>query len=418
MTSEVLNFIDGSKEVALKMLEEAVSIPTVNPPGENYKEFCELALSWLREIGLKADVIKVPERYLAKHLPEEWVNYPRYILICRVGSGGEILHLNGHYDVVPPGKGWKTDPFKLFAVDDRVYGRGVADMKGGIISMILTLRAITELNVDLNGVLELSLTPDEEIGGKTGVGFLIQKGITKPNYVIIAEASSRNNVYIGHKGLVWLEVLVKGKQAHGSSPWLGVNAFEGMVRVANRLMNNLKPRVESRVSKFKTIDPRGRRATIMIGGVVKGGVKVNVVPDEVSFTIDRRLIPEESVDEAVDEIRREIESIKDVNCELSVLEKANPCITPLNSKLVTELSNSIEKVLGERPELTMCVGGLDMRYFVEAGADAVAYGPGSAEAAHTANEYIDLSDVLAASKVYALTCLSLLTHQSLNLNIN
>ncbi len=411
--NKLFKLVEESREFAKDLLVNMISLPTVNPPGENYLEFCGLFKEVLNNIGLKTEIKRVPDEFVKKHLSKESWNYPRYIVVAKLGEGRPILHFNGHYDVVPPGTGWKkTDPFKPRIIGDLIYGRGATDMKGGLTSIVTAVKAIIESNIELNGCLEISATPDEETGGETGVGYMVENELVSPDYAIIAEPSGIDNIYFGHKGAVWLKVTIYGKQAHGSTPWLGINAFEKTAKVVNYLVKELKPKLSKKVSKYETIDPRGRTATINIGGVVSGGAKINIVPGEVWFTIDRRIIPEEEIDEAINEIKTVLEKAKredsEIEYKIDVLGKLKPCITPIDSKIIKALSNSIKKTLKRPAKLTMCIGGLDMRYFVKKGVETVTYGPGEVSVAHMADEYVRIDSLIAVSKVYASTILNVL----------
>ena len=173
------------------------------------------------------------------------VDYPRFIALARLKgvSDRPVLHFNGYYDVVPPGSGWSiTEPFKAKVASGRIYGRGSTDMKCGITSILIASKALAEFCSNFNGSIELSFTPDEEVGGATGVGYILRRGIAFPDYCIIAEPSSTECIWFSHKEVLWVRVVVKGKAAHGSTPWLGVNAFEEMVEVAHAMINELKQR--------------------------------------------------------------------------------------------------------------------------------------------------------------------------------
>jgi len=242
---------------------------------------------------------------------------------------------------------------------------------------------------------------------------MLEAGITKPDYAIVAEPSGLNNVWIGNKGAVWAVVEVIGKQVHGSTPWLGTNAFEKMVELAYLMIKELKPKIESKKSKYPYEDPRGAMATINIGGKVEGGAKINIVPGFYSFTIDRRVIPEETADEAERELLEFIEyakkKIPDLNVRLKILSKSDACVTKEDSQIVKAVSSSVEEIIHKKPSITVCIGGLDTRYFQTRGIQAVTYGPGIPKVAHMANEYVRISDVLTVSKVYVKTIGKLLS---------
>jgi succinyl-diaminopimelate desuccinylase len=135
--------VDESYVVGL--LSRLISVPTVNPPGENYGEMAELLRGELEALGLRVEVHRVPDEVVERYYP--WARgHPRYIVLARLSGDGEgpVLHFNGHYDVVPPGQGWSMDPFRPVVRDGRVYGRGASDMKGGIASIVAAVRALVD----------------------------------------------------------------------------------------------------------------------------------------------------------------------------------------------------------------------------------------------------------------------------------
>ena len=396
--------IDKHLEWAISVLKKFIEIPTVNPPGERYGDFVSEASKVLEELGFSVETHEVPKSVVEKYYPE-YADYPRYIVIGRLGGGRPTIQFNGHYDVVPPGAGWSTDPFKLTIKEGRLYGRGSVDMKGGIAASLLAIKAFTESFKEFEGTVEVALVPDEEIGGESGTGYLVRSGLSKPDYVVIAEPSGSDRVWFGHRGALWFYVEVYGKQAHGSAPWLGVNAFEGMVRVAEKFMREYSVKIGSKESKYSYDDPRGAKPTITVGGEVRGGAKINIVPGYYAFSVDRRLIVEESVEEVEKEVMEFIENIRrefpELKINVKVVNRLQPALTDPESELVKVLSESISEVLGVKPKLTVCLGGLDMRFYSEKGIQVVTYGPGPLSLAHQADEYLEIEEFTKVSKVYA-----------------
>ncbi len=402
--SRVLDKIDSLQGYAVKVLSKLISIPTVNPPGEGYGEITGYLRDELEKHGVQVEVHRVPPRVVEKYYPE-YADRPRFIVVARLpGETGKTLHLNGHYDVVPPGTGWTTDPFKPVVRGNRLYGRGASDMKGGIASIVLALVAVAETGWMPPVTLEASFTPDEETGGETGVKYMLDEGIVSPDYAVVAEPSGIGRVWIGNKGAVWARVRVIGRQSHASTPWLGVNAFEKGVELAKLIMEELKPRVEARRSKYDYGDPRAARPTLVLGGEVGGGSKVNTVPGEFYFTIDRRVIPEESADAAAGEIiefvERAREVIEGLRADVEILSVFDATVTDPDTPLVSTLRRAVENITGVYPSAEMCVGGLDTRYFQQRGIQAATYGPGEDAVAHRADEYIYIPNIPVAAKVY------------------
>ncbi|MCI4437265.1 MAG: M20 family metallopeptidase [Ignisphaera sp.] len=388
----------------VKVLKDMISIPTVNPPGERYEDFARYSKEVLEHLGFRVEVVRVPDDYVKRFYPD-YASYPRYIVLARLGEGKPVLQFNGHYDVVPPGSGWTKKPFDPVIEDGKVFGRGADDMKGGIAAFLAAIKAFTGSGKRFKGSVEVALVPDEEIGGETGTGYLVRELRSRPDYVVIAEPSSSETVWIGHKGAVWAIVEVFGRQAHGSTPWLGVNAFEYMVILAHRLVNEYKPLLDSRRSPYEYDDHRGAKPTITIGGEVRGSVKVNVVPGYYAFSIDRRVTPEERVEDVEKEI---IDFVKkasadfppDVKVNVKIVNRLPPALIDPSSHLVKVAKEAAKEVIGKEPRTTVCLGGLDMRYYTEVGISTITYGPGVLGAAHMADEYLTLSEFERMVKIY------------------
>ncbi|AFK51313.1 succinyl-diaminopimelate desuccinylase [Thermogladius calderae 1633] len=353
--------------------------------------------------GVHVTVHRVDDDYVRKHLPREYnPDKPRYILLARVGSGERVLQFNGHYDVVAAGEGWETPPFQPVVKDGLVYGRGATDMKGGIASVVGALAYVAS-GKEPEIVVEAALVPDEEIGGLTGTGYLVNVLGSRPDWVVIAEPSGIDNIYIGHRGGVWAMVKVYGVQAHGSTPWLGDNAFEKMVYLAKLFIEEYKPSLAQRRSRFEYEMPEASNPTLTLGGKLVAPGSINIVPGIVGFSVDRRLIVEERADEVVEELRRFLENASarlGVRAELEVMEKSDPALTDPGSHLVRVLEDSITGTLNLKPRKTICVGGLDLRYYAAKNIQAVAYGPGEVGMAHKVNEYVKLADIVKVAETY------------------
>jgi len=386
------------------LLLDILAIPTISPEGLNYKELVELVKERLNGRGLRSDVHRVPDEVVRSKGPAEANGNPRYILISRYGKGRPVFHMNCHYDVVPGGPGWtETEPFKPVVRDGRVYARGATDTKGGVVSALMTLVAFSELK-DAEGSVEVALVPDEEVGGECGTIYMLDTGLTKPDFSVVVEPSRKENLIVGHKGAVWVEVAMEGKAAHGSTPWLGVNAFEKMVVVAREVQEKLKPLVESRVSAYGYDVPGGERATLLMGGVARAGEKINQVPGTALFTIDRRVLPEEDLKGAEDELLKFIEAL---GAKARVVNRLSPCVVSPSSPLASVISRSALLEFGFSPAPKVCTGGLDMGFYVSRGFECVTYGPGELGLAHAPNEFVTLDDVYAFSRVFLRTAISL-----------
>lgn len=389
-------------KLAVKILSDSIRYKTVL--GEDY----ELIIDYYRELlssnGVHVTVHRVPDEYLTRVLPRQFhPERPRYILLARVGRGHRVLQFNGHYDVVPPGEGWEIDPFTPVIKDNKLYGRGSSDMKGGIAAVLATLIYLAQRRREPEIVVEAAIVPDEEIGGASGTGYLVEQLGSRPDWAVIAEPSGMDTMYLGHRGNVWAILKVHGKQAHGSVPWLGDNAFEKMILLAKIFLDRYKSLLEHRVSKYIYEQPEASKPSVTAGGLLISPGAINIVPGVSGFSIDRRLIVEEETSSVAKEIRNLVESISQetgIKAEVEFVDMSEPAYTPEDSHIVKTLESVIKERIGVTPLKVICAGGLDLKYYSSRGIQAVAYGPGSTNMAHKPNEYIELADLERAIDVY------------------
>jgi len=389
-------------EISQRILVNSVKYPTIL--GDYYEELVYYYADELSKYGIHTTVHRVPKEYCEKVLSKQFnPEKPRNILIARIGSGEKVLQFNGHYDVVAAGSGWSIDPFTPVITNGKIYGRGTTDMKAGIAAFLAAMIYFATTNKEPNIIVEGAVVPDEEIGGATGTGYLVNVLGSRPDFAVIAEPSGAGNIYIGHRGNVWAMVRVRGKQAHGSTPWLGENAFEKMIILADCFVKKYKPLVEARKSNLKYEDPRASSPTITLGGKLEAPGSINTVPGQVGFSIDRRLIVEERAEQVIDELRKFVESASkelDIESEVEIVDYSNPVYVEENHPYVNTMARAVKEALGVEPTRTVCVGGLDLKYYLAEGIPAVAYGPGEVNMAHKADEFVTLESLYNSIKVY------------------
>ncbi len=388
-------------------LLELIRIPSVNPPGENYKEIVDLLASLMEEAGLKVSVFEPPQSLLEslKLKPPR----PSIVGILEAETPGKTLHLNGHYDVVPAGEGWTSNPFQPKVEGGKIFGRGAVDMKGGLASMLTALKALSKVGLPSGRVI-FSVVPDEESGGLAGAGFLVEKHLPKGDAAIIGEPSGVGRISLANFGALWLEVTVHGKAAHTTMYRLGVNAVEKAASLILEL-SKLKRQLEKRKTRF-AMSRSCETAAINVGGLISGGLRVNMLPDRCTFTIDRRLIPEETLEEAERELLQALKEAEEKDPQLKIEVKqvfsAKPVSTPETSEICLAASSAVKTILGVNPVFSGFPGFTDMRFFAEH-MPAITYGPGNPEIVHSPNEHIAIKELLTAAKVYGLTTLRFLS---------
>ncbi len=400
MKRRVFERIEESRQEIVEFTKEIIEIPTINPPGENYRWCVEFLRGKLEEMGLETKTIEVPKAELKDFAPHG-EGLPRPSLLSELGEGARRLQIHCHYDVVPG----KEDQFRAYLEGERLYGRGSSDMKGGLASTIYAVKALIDLEIDLDGVVSLSMTPDEETGGLAGAKFLLDKGyLERPDGVVMPEPTS-GLIWNASRGVLALRLTVKGRSAHSAIPHLGVNAFDGMLDLAERLRE-----IEERVGERRTghyISPEESRSSVlMMGGEVEGGRRFNIVPDVCSFTIDRRFNPEEKLEEARDEILGVVEELRVRGLEIDVetMLEGDPVDVSPEEDVCRCLADAVSEVRG-MARFSLCPGFLDTRHFAERGIPSVAFGPGLIEVSHGDKEFVYVGDILDCAKILSLTAI-------------
>ncbi len=388
------------------LLSRLIEVPTVNPPGREYERCAALLSEELEGLGFEVEVLRIPEGYMDEHYPYAPMHrgYPRPIVFGRLGRGRPVLHFNGHYDVVPVGVGWSLDPFKPVVKGGRIYGRGAADMKGGIAATMAALRWLLEEGFEPRGTLEVAFVPDEETGG-VGSLYLLEAGFSRPDYVVIGEPLGLDNVIIGHKGLMRGVVRVFGRQVHGSMPWLGENAFLRASALALKFLELYEPVLRSRKTRFGVDVPGGEHPTINLGGYAESKAgKENIVPGEFAFSFDRRLIPEEdpeSVKRELEEYLGRAAAAVGARFRLEIQGVLPPVKTPAGSPLVSAALKCVERVRGVKPRVAISIVRSDATHYLRmTGCHAINYGPGTPDRAHIADEYVEIGELVDAAAVY------------------
>ena len=378
----IVQQIEGWEAEMRAVLLELVALPTENPPATTYLPCVEFLSSVLSGLGFEWRRIDVPSPG----------NAPRAALLATLGPPGPTLYFHGHYDVVPASA---ADQFAPRVEGDVVFGRGSTDMKSGLVSMLFAARAVAESATPLRGRLGLLLVPDEETGGKYGSQALVQMGSLGRDAIgmLLPEPTS-GVVWNASRGALTIEATVRGRAAHVGLAHHGVNAFEKAVSIVNRLLT-LKERT---------------RSILLIGGRVEAGSNFNVVPEECTFSVDRRTDPEEDFE---DEKRRLLAVFdqaraEGVNVEVRVIQEGQPSRSSDDSELARALAASVEAVTGARPAFELCPGLLETRFYAQQSIPAYAYGPGVLAVAHGPNEFVKVSRMVECAKIYALTALEML----------
>jgi acetylornithine deacetylase/succinyl-diaminopimelate desuccinylase-like protein len=392
-------------------LRELVRVPTDTPPGNNAPH-AERTAELLAPMGFNAERHAVPAAQVHAAGLQSITNL---IVRRRYGDGGKTIALNAHGDVVPPGEGWSHDPYGGDVVNGQMFGRATAVSKCDFSTFTFAVRALESLGLPLKGGVELHFTYDEEFGGEVGPGWLLDKGLTKPDLMIAAGFSYQ--VVVAHNGCLQLEVTVHGEMSHAAIPDSGVDALQGATHILNALyaLNSDYLQVTSKVE--------GITHPYLNVGLIQGGTNTNVIPGKVVLKVDRRMIPEEDPAEVEASLRRTIEQAvasfapprggRHIRVDVKRILLARAMV-PLagNQPLVKALQQHGEEVFGEPIAAIGTPLYTDVRLYVERGIPGVIYGAGPRTVleshAKRADERIDLADLKRATQVVARTLLDLL----------
>ena len=388
----------------VRFLAELVKVPSDNPPGDCAPHAVRAA-ELLEAMGFTVERHPVPADLVRAN---GMISATNLVIRHRFGDGPTVA-LNAHGDVVPPGEGWSSDPYGAEIRDGVMYGRGVAVSKSDFATYAFALRALMASNVPLKGTVELHLTYDEEAGGEIGPKWLLDQGISKPDYAV--SASFAYSVVTGHNGCLHLEVQIDGKSAHAARPDTGHDALEAATGILTALYAH-RPELATRRSSVTGITHPS-----LTVGLIQGGINTNVVPDRVTFRLDRRMIPEENPAEVEAELRSLIEQAAAGRDGIRVTIRRILLARPFRSvgdapRLAALFAAHAQEVLGVPVGQNGIPLYTDARHYSEAGIPTILYGAGPRDLleanGHRADEKLVLEDLRRATQVVARSLAELL----------
>ena len=344
---ELSEYLGKRTRETIKTLDELVRLQTHVPPGDNYEKAVDYAASRFENLGFEVEKIFMPRELFEKknprlnHLKGDRVNLSA---IKNTGAKKTLL-INTHLDVVPASENWTFPPFECTAKDGRIFGRGVADSKGGPAALFTVLSAMEELDIKPKYNLNIALTTDEEMGPYSGLCHLADLGKLKADHFLSMDGDS-DDITIASNGNVDWQVDVFGKSYHSGSSFMGVNAIEKTIPVMNELMA-LKEKVEKQRSKVPAStaisEKTGLKTLMPVFNitVMTAGVKQNIVPDRCTMKGDRRFIPEENYDDVRTEFDTAITNVRNKHPDLKISYSCDeiyaPMLTDMNHPWVKEV---------------------------------------------------------------------------------
>jgi acetylornithine deacetylase len=400
---------DIDRDRLIDDLETLVRIESITGSEENIADW---AAGALLELGLRVEVARSDLERLRDDPAwpgEEMERTTLPIVVGRVGSAdGRRLILSGHLDVVPPGDpaSWTVDPWGAEIREDRLYGRGACDMKGGVAAI---LAAVRSLGVDgslhrLDGELMVVLVPSEEDGGQGTLG-AIRSGATA-DMAIITEPSQLD-VVVAHAGAITFRLTVPGRAAHASQRREGISALDKLFELTRALEGDERRRNEAETDPLMTA--LGLPYPTIIG-IVEGGDWASTVLDKVVAYGRYGVKLGQSPAEAEADLRAAIAEacaadgfLRDHPATVEITGgRFGSARVPSDHPLPAGLADVVERVTGRRPALLGEPYGADMQMFVNHGdTPCVIFGPGDVRVAHSADEHVPLDEVETCARVLA-----------------
>ena len=414
--------IEEKKEQIVTVCSELVKRATPVPPGDTV-EIVDYIANYFMDQGIKTDI-----HFLEKNKPN--------IVAHIEGESEHTIMWLGHLDVVPAGElnNWVNPPYQGVVRDNKVWGRGSSDMKGADASAMIAASVL--INVKPPHNVDFWFTCDEEIGGIAGAKWLAENQIFDGEVCIVGDGGGCTpgmvNIGVGNKGGITTRLISKGKTAHGSRPYLGDNALDKLLKVIPyvkrigdyrlELPYELSPIIKSSVELLLRDDEltENQRQTVKsiydypTGpslNLLNSGVKSNVVPDYAEAVFDIRLTPGCNPINVKAQIEKLVEEAKvdGVSVDIRASESAGYYEKTDSDELIG-LSKTVKKVTGEEPALTIAPWGTDavsVKRNIKtkthpSGIPCLIYGPMIESQLHQTNEYVPISNLITAAKVYAL----------------
>lgn len=369
----------GDKE-RINLLRDLVAIRTENLPG-NERLAAEYVAGRLLNYGISSEI--------------QQIKTDRANVIASIGPReGRMVIFNGHLDVVPAGKGWNTDPWQLTFSGKRCYGRGVSDMKAGLVAMMSAFIQISLQDHLKNTRLILAFTCDEEVNGIGTKGFLEKYRPDSDTRVIIGEPTSMG-VQIAHRGVIRLNLQAIGRQAHSAAPEDGCNAIHALSRLIAGV--EIYHQQRQRIC-VPPLPPPTVSCTL-----IQGGIKDNVIPPTAECTIDCRTVPGDHPEK----LMRELSSILDrielsqgASYKLSPILEMPPGMTDKGCKTVDLAVRACEDILKTAPSVKDFPACSDMPQFTKMGLETILWGPGDIKEAHKTNESLRIEELHKMAALY------------------
>ncbi len=407
---EVLQLIEKRRDEIVEFLRKLISFPSVTG---NEFEIQRFIAQKLKAMGLSVDMWEPDHEALKKHpayvfVEPGYTNRPNVVGIYKGTGDGKSLLFNGHVDVIPPGSLdiWEHQPWAGDIEGNRLYGRGTSDMKSGLAAMTMAVDSLMRLNIKLKGDIILEYTVDEEESGN-GTLACVMKGY-QADAGICCETSS---LYVQPAciGRIWFEILVQGKPAGIQRRWEGVNAIEKGYAIVEAVSNfeNI------RINELKhPLYPDIRSTLPCMVSVFQAGSFASAFPDTCLLKGSIATLPGEATNEVKQSFVEHVLTFSKTDSWLKTNPPevrfigycGDPAEIPTEHPIVSTVSRNFALVTGKEAQITGRQGAADTRYLIKYGnTPTVIFGPGLTEQMHATNEWVDINNLITATKILSLT---------------
>ncbi|TDC03847.1 M20/M25/M40 family metallo-hydrolase [Nonomuraea longispora] len=399
--AQVEAWLDERAGEMADLLERLVAVDSENPPGRELRRCVGVLREAMDRLGLAPEVIDVAD-------PSGGLDDP-CVVRGTAGDGGKLIYFHGHFDVVPA---QSLEQFTAVRRDGKIIGRGTADMKGGIVSMLYGAAAAKELGLLGDGRIVVHLVCDEETGSVAGAGHLRAAGLIDPGALAMITAEpSGGSIWHAARGAVSLRVDIQGREAHVGQADRGVNAFQHMLHIA-RPAERYAADLAGRHTAYPMNPGDARGSMLVVGGLSGGGSNFNVVPGSAFFTVDGRYNPEEDLEGELKRLTGLIEgAAREIGADVSIrtTQLQPSAATDQDHPAARALARVVGEVEGTPARFEMCAGILEIRWYAQLGIPAFGYGAGRLDVSHGPHEYVDEAAMRRCAAVYARYAGDLLT---------
>ncbi|WP_368652877.1 peptidase [Ornithinibacillus sp. 4-3] len=406
----IYQWINENKDKNIERLRKMVNLDSTQG---NEKDIQRLIVNYLEELEVKVDIWDLDGERL-KENPyfysnrETFENSPNVVGVLKGTGGGKSIILNGHVDVVPAGdiEQWNEPPYSGSIVDGKMYGRGVTDMKGGNIALLMVMEALQSLSIRLKGDVIFQSVVEEESGG-AGTLDAILKGY-QADVAIIPEPTDMK-IFPKQQGSKWFRLIINGITAHGGTRYHGVSAIDKAL-VVNEYIRELE-----KIRNARITDPLYKNNPIPVPiniGRIEGGDWPSSVPDQVKLEGRIGIAPNEAIEEVENELEEWLEKLAEKddwfkNHPVQVEwygARWLPGEIDTEHPLMQSLVDNYKSIKGSKPEVSASPWGTDGGLLTKvANTPSLVFGPGITNLAHFPNEAIELESIFETAKIIAAT---------------